>query len=65
MEALLTTVQGKLESNNKVADTKMKTLSTAVRALQKCSSSQQSSIQILQENLLDEFEDANNGKERR
>eukprot|EP00957_Ditylum_brightwellii_P089748 6835768-Ditylum_brightwellii.AAC.1 len=64
MEALLNSIQGKLESNNKVADTKLETLSTAVRALQKCSSSQQSSIQILQENLLDEFEEANNGKYR-
>eukprot|EP00957_Ditylum_brightwellii_P132506 10104963-Ditylum_brightwellii.AAC.1 len=65
MEALLTTIQGKLESNNRVADTKIETLSTVVRALQKCSSSQQSLIQILQENLLDEFEDANDGKDRR
>eukprot|EP00957_Ditylum_brightwellii_P069432 5271672-Ditylum_brightwellii.AAC.1 len=46
MEALLNSIQGKLESNNKVAKTKMETLSTTVRALQKCSSSQQSSIQI-------------------
>eukprot|EP00957_Ditylum_brightwellii_P023829 1798118-Ditylum_brightwellii.AAC.1 len=50
MEALLITIQGKLESNNRVADTTMETLSTVARALQKCSSSQQSSIQILQEN---------------
>eukprot|EP00957_Ditylum_brightwellii_P003181 242097-Ditylum_brightwellii.AAC.1 len=64
MEALLTTIQGKLESNNRVADKKMETLSTAVPALQKCSSSQQSLIQILQENLFDKFEDANDGKDR-
>eukprot|EP00957_Ditylum_brightwellii_P122438 9336075-Ditylum_brightwellii.AAC.1 len=63
MEALLTSIKGKLESNSKVTDTKLETLSTAVCALQKCSSSQQSSIQILQENLLDKFEDANDGKD--
>eukprot|EP00957_Ditylum_brightwellii_P158880 12092799-Ditylum_brightwellii.AAC.1 len=65
MEALLTTIQGKLENNNRVADTKMETLSTAVLMLQRCSSSQQSLIQILQENLLDKFKDANDGKDRR
>eukprot|EP00957_Ditylum_brightwellii_P142559 10861294-Ditylum_brightwellii.AAC.1 len=63
MEALLSTIQGKLENSNKVANTKIETLSTAVCVLQKCSSSQQSSIQILQENLLDKFEDANDGKD--
>eukprot|EP00957_Ditylum_brightwellii_P202531 15330573-Ditylum_brightwellii.AAC.1 len=63
MEALLNSIQRKLESNNNVADTKLETLSTAVRALQKCSSSQQSSIHILQENFLDKFEDATDGKD--
>ena len=64
MEALLTTIQGELESNNKVADTKLETLATAVRTLQKCSSSQQSSILILQENLMEDLEEENKVKDR-
>eukprot|EP00957_Ditylum_brightwellii_P065585 4974277-Ditylum_brightwellii.AAC.1 len=59
MEALLTTIQGELESNNKVADTKLATLATAIRMLQKCSSSQQSLIIILQENLMEDLEEEN------
>ena len=61
--ALLTTIQGELESNNKVTDTKLETLATVVRTLQKCSSSQQSLILILQENLMEDFEDTNDGKD--
>eukprot|EP00957_Ditylum_brightwellii_P049058 3722291-Ditylum_brightwellii.AAC.1 len=65
MEALLTTLQGELESNNKVADTKLETLATTVQTLPKCSSSQWSSILILQENLMEDLEEENEVKDCR